>query len=371
MTDPAAHRPVNRFSGLTALAGLGAFVLVLVGALALREVADLLVPFLFGLFLALIALPLVRSFERRGASPRAALALTIAVVLLVILVTAVAVALSVAQLAFELPRYESRFRTLVTDVQTLLAGFGIETDANALAAIVSPGAVAGMVRPIVSAVSGIGVTLFVLAFTTIFALADSRSLRERAQIAFGMDGLLLPGVERFGTELRRYLLVRAQLGLFAAVLVLILMVVLGVPFAPLWAFFTFAASFIPNIGSIIALVPPAILAFLDGGPVPALLVVGGYTLINILQDYLLQPRMMGTELNMSPLVVLVSLISWTWVLGAAGALLAVPLSVGLLLILESSPATRGIAALLRARTDLPPEAEGPPEAGSAGEPAGA
>jgi predicted PurR-regulated permease PerM len=83
-------------------------------------------------------------------------------------------------------------------------------------------------------------------------------------------------------------------------------------------------------------------------------VVAGFGLINVAQDYLLQPRMMGTELNLSPLVVFLSVIAWAWILGASGALLAVPLTVGLVAILDASPSTRPIAALMRHRLDAPP-----------------
>ena len=150
-------------------------------------------------------------------------------------------------------------------------------------------------------------------------------------------------------------MVRAQLGVFAAVLVFVLLVVLGVPLPALWSLLVFAASFIPNIGTIIALVPPTILALLDSGLGAAVAVVVGFTVINFAQDYLLQPKMMGTELNLSPLVIFLSIIVWAWILGPAGALLAVPLTVGVVALLEASPSSRGIAALMRshATPELP------------------
>jgi predicted PurR-regulated permease PerM len=79
--------------------------------------------------------------------------------------------------------------------------------------------------------------------------------------------------------------------------------------------------------------------------------VAGFTVINFAQDYLLQPKMMGTELNLSPLVIFVSIIAWAWILGPAGALLAVPLTVGLVALLEASPSSRGIATLMRNKSE--------------------
>jgi predicted PurR-regulated permease PerM len=237
---------------------------------------------------------------------------------------------------------------------------GITTDPGALLALIKPEQILSIIRPVASALSGAGLTIFVLTFTMIYALFGASSLQARARQAFGERHALMLGIERFGMDLRRYLLVRAQLGVFAAVLAFLLLLVLGVPFAALWAFLVFAASFIPNIGTFIAVIPPTIMAFLSGGLVPAVAVIVGYTLINFAQDHFLQPVMMGSELNLSPLVVFISVLTWAWILGAAGALLAVPLTVGLVAIMEAYPASRDMAALLR-NTIEPPTGSAPDE----------
>jgi len=351
---PEASTRRRNLIGSGPLASLVVVVLVLVAVLALRELADLVVPVMFGLFLALIAAPLIGALERRGFGHALALTCAIAVFVAIVLVVAGIIAISMAELVVRIPGYEDRLTALVEDAREWLAGFGIVADPEAIPALVSPGTLVGLVRPVASAVSDATLAIFVLALTMVYALAGSASLRARAEAAFGQGHAMFEGVERFGIDLRRYLLVRAQLGLFAGILVFILLLVLGVPLPGLWAFLTFAASFIPTVGTIIALVPPTILALLDGGLATAALVVGGYLIVNVAQDYLLQPRMMGTELNLSPLVVFLSVVAWAWILGAAGALLAVPLTVGLVAILDASPSTRGIAALMRNRVDAPP-----------------
>lgn len=326
---------------------LGAFVLVLLAALTLREVASLIVPVLFGLFLALVASPLVSALERRGASHLVALATTIGLVLLVVLAAVAIIALSISQLVVLVPRYEDRLGQVIDSVRQFLAGYGIAADPEALPGMLTPGALASFVQSTAAAVSRAAAAIFVLAFTLVYALAGATSLRSRAGAAFGEEHALLAGVGRFGLDLRRFLVVRAQLGLFAAVLAFVLLLALSVPLPALWSLLVFAASFIPNIGTIIALVPPTILALLDSGFGAAVAVVAGFTVINFAQDYLLQPKMMGTELNLSPLVIFLSIIVWAWILGPAGALLAVPLTVGVVALLEASPSSRGIAALLR------------------------
>ena len=281
----------------------------MVAALALREIASLVVPVLFGLFLALVAWPLVGRLEARGSRHAVALTATLLVVLAIVLVVALVVAFSIAELVLQIPRYEDRFRALVTAAQALLADFGVTVDPEAIASVVSVSQVLSWLRPVASAASATGLGLLVLTLTMVYALAGGSSLQARAEATFGAEGKLLSGIEQFGADLRKYLLVRAQLGVFAAVLSAILLWVLNVPFPLLWAFLVFAASFIPNIGTFIAVVPPAILALLGGGVLPAVAVVVGYTLINFAQDHFLQPVVMGSELNLTPLVVFLSVLA--------------------------------------------------------------
>ncbi len=339
-----ADRLSQHAGPLTAMAG---FVLVLVAVLALREMASLVVPVLFGLFIALTAWPMVGTLERRGVRHAVALAGAIVVVLAVVVLAAIIAALSVGELVVQIPRYESRLNAALAALRDLIAQLPIGVDPGAISAIISPEQVFAFVRPVVSSVSEAGGALFVLAFTMIYALAGGASFRDRATAAFGEQPAVLLGMERFGTDLRRYLVVRAKLGLFAAVLSFGLLLVLGVSFPVLWAMLVFAASFVPNIGSVIAVIPPTVLAYLDSGPTAAAMVVLGYALINFAQDQFLQPVVMGSELNLSPLVVFVAVIVWAWILGPAGALLAVPLTVGLVMLLEAFPSSRGIASLFR------------------------
>ena len=338
------------------LLALGGFVVVLAAVLALREVATLVVPVMFGLFIALTAWPMVGALERRGVRHGFALAGAIAVVLAVVLLAASIAALSVGELVVQIPKYEGRLNAELGALRDLLEQLGMGVDLAAIAAIISPEKVFGFVRPVASAVSEAGGAMFVLAFTMIYALAGGTSLRARAVAVFGGQHALLLGMERFATDLRRYLVVRAELGLFAAVLSFVLLFVLGVPFPVLWAILVFAASFVPNIGAVIAVIPPTLLAYLDGGLGTAVMVVVGYALINFSQDQFLQPVVMGSELNLSPLVVFIAVVVWAWILGPAGALLAVPLTVGLVMVLEAFPSSRGFAGLVRNKVEPQVEA---------------
>ena len=165
---------------------------------------------------------------------------------------------------------------------------------------------------------------------------------------------LIVGVERFGVDLRRYLVVRAELGLFAGVLAVVLLFVLGVPVPAAVGRARVRGQLHPQCRAYHRAHPAHDPGLPRRRPGTRPCVIAGYALINFLQDHLLQPVVMGSELNLSPLVVMISVIAWAWILGAAGALLAVPLTVGLVAILEAFPGSRGMAALLRNKVEPPP-----------------
>ena len=329
------------------LPALGTVVLILIAALALREVASLILPPILGLLIALVAWPMVGALERRGVRRGIALTSTIAVVLAVVVLAAGIVALSVGELVVQIPTYETRLSAELAGLRDQIERLGIPVDPTAISTVVSPERIFAFVQPVASGVSETGGSLLIVAFTVIYAIAGGTSFRSRIAAAFGEHHPLVRGMAEFGSDVRRYIIVRTELGLFAAVLSLVLLLALGVPLPILWAVLVFFASFVPNIGAFIAIVPPTILAFLDGGLAVAAMVIVGYALINFVQDQFLQPVVMGSQLNLSPLVIFIALIAWAWILGPVGALLAVPLTLGLVVVLEAFPSSRALAALFR------------------------
>ena len=101
---------------------------------------------------------------------------------------------------------------------------------------------------------------------------------------------------------------------------------MGVPGAFVWAVLAFVTNFIPNVGFVIGVIPPALIALLEGGPGLMVAVIVVYSVINFLIQSVIQPRVVGDKVGLSPTLTFLSLVFWTWVIGPLGALLAVPLS---------------------------------------------
>jgi predicted PurR-regulated permease PerM len=131
----------------------------------------------------------------------------------------------------------------------------------------------------------------------------------------------------FSTTLRGYIGVRAVLGLAAALINYVVLLILGVDHALLWGVLSFLLSFVPNIGFTLSLVPPMLLALMEGGWVRALIVFITYQVVNTVIDNIIGPRFVGKQMQISALLSFLSVVCWTWVLGPTGAVLAVPLTV--------------------------------------------
>jgi predicted PurR-regulated permease PerM len=124
-----------------------------------------------------------------------------------------------------------------------------------------------------------------------------------------------------------------------------------VKYPALWGILTFFTNYIPNIGSFLAAVPTVVVALVDRGWGGALLMAMGFLVVEGFSGYVLEPRWASKDLGISTLVVFLSLVFWGWVLGAAGMLLSVPLTIAVKIALETDPSTRWIALLLGSESD--------------------
>ena len=121
---------------------------------------------------------------------------------------------------------------------------------------------------------------------------------------------------------------------------------LGIDFPVIWGLLAFLLNYIPNLGSIIAAVPPVLLGYIQFGIGRALLVAAGFVVINVVFGNGIEPKLMGRKLGLSTLVVFLSLIFWGWVWGPVGMLLSVRMTIVEKIAMESSPTTRWISIVL-------------------------
>ncbi|WP_063753656.1 AI-2E family transporter [Kutzneria sp. 744] len=180
---------------------------------------------------------------------------------------------------------------------------------------------------------------------------DARLLEiaaDRPQVSVALKG--------FAHRTRRYLVVTTIFGLIVAALDTIALAWMGIPLVVLWGLLSFVTNYIPNVGFVLGLLPPALLTLLASGWRPMLIVILVYTAINFVAQSLIQPHYVGDAVGLSTATAFMSLVFWAWVLGPLGLLLAIPATLLLMVVLvDIDPQAGWVAALLRA----PPRAERP------------
>jgi len=257
------------------------------------------------------------------------------------------VAGSVAQLAVALPTYREEAGAQVAAVQAGLAARGV--DAGPGADVVQQSldsalsVVLSFIGGLVGAVASVGWMLYLF----LFMLVDARGFPARLRRGLGAERPVVERLTRYARALSDFISIKAGLGLLAATGDVVLLSVLGVDFALLWGVLSFLMSFIPSIGYLIALIPPVLVALLQHGPGTALIVLVGYQLINGLVDSVLGPRLLGRGLDVAAIVTILSLVLWGFILGPVGALLSVPLTVLVkMVVLDHYPASRWLSVTL-------------------------
>jgi len=191
----------------------------------------------------------------------------------------------------------------------------------------------------------LGSTLLIL-ILTVFMLSEARMFGRRVNAILEARGPNLDRLMNSTADIQRYLAMKTVVSLATGVLAGFLCWAAGLDFYILWGILAFALNFIPVLGSIIAGIPPFILAFLvDGGP-SALAVGVGYISINIFLGNFLEPMLMGRRFGLSTLVVIISVLFWGFVWGPVGMFLAVPLTMVLKVMLDNSDELRWIAVAI-------------------------
>ncbi len=342
---------------LSILFGIAAFTIALAGA---RSIADIIGPVFLALVITITLHPLRIRLERHHRVPRwlASILMLLAAYLLLLVLT-LALVVSVAQLAALIPTYSAQITDTVADAGNTLRNLGVQQDQiNAVVNAVDPGQLVDLAMSVLSSTLGVLSNLFFLVTVLLFMAFDTDATRRALSLLRDRFPNPVGALDNFARGTRSYMGVAAGFGLIVAVLDGAALAILGVPGAFVWAVLAFVTNFIPNIGFVIGVIPPALIALLDGGPGSMVAVIVVYSVINFVIQSIIQPRVVGDAVGLTPTLTFMSLVFWTWVIGPLGALLAVPLSLlTKAMLVEADPRTRWALPLISGKTERvdPPE----------------
>ena len=331
--------------GVIVLLGMAGAVVAVAG---LRSLSHLIGPIFLALMLTVAVYPLQGLVVRKGAPRWLGMVAALLTVYFILIGLVASLAVSVARLATILPTYGPEFNALVGGAEETLAGLGVgQEEVNAALDQIDYGNVVGALESVVAGLLGVFSNVFLILAVLLFMGLDGAGFPERLKAAGKLRPDIVAALSSFSRGTRRYLVVSTVFGLIVAVFDGVALWWLGIPLPLLWALLSFITNYIPNVGFIIGVIPPALLGLLQGGWQLALSVVVVYSVINFVIQSIIQPKFVGDSVGLSTTLTFVSLLFWAWVIGALGALLAIPLTLlTKALLIDIDPSTRWVNLLL-------------------------
>ncbi|MGB3371179.1 MAG: AI-2E family transporter, partial [Rhodococcus sp. (in: high G+C Gram-positive bacteria)] len=292
--------------------------------------------------------PLPEWLRRKGVPAWIATLIAILAVYAILLSLVFALVLSTARLATLLPTYSDDFDQLIANVHNFLADNGVGPDQiQGLLSDLDAGTVFGLVDGLLVGVLGVFSNLLFVLVLALFMAVDGSSYSARLTTLVRTRGDIANAFTSFSAGTRKYLVVSTIFGLIVAVIDTGVLWALGIPLPVLWGLLAFITNYIPNVGFVLGLVPPALLALLQGGPSLMITVIVLYSVVNVVIQSIIQPKFVGDAVGLSVTLTFLSLVFWAWVLGPLGAVLAIPLTLmAKALLVDIDPATRWADVLL-------------------------
>lgn len=351
MTAPAAaDRGLPRV--LQILLVCAAVVITLWG---LKQVGSFVGPVFLGLNLMLVAAPLFSRLARAGV-PRVAAAIgAVLAVYAFLMVFVWGLGWSVSVLVAEIPGYTDEFQGLYLQFLDQMALFGVSESMLAdQVSSIDPDQVVGVVSDLAKGV-GDGVSVIAIVVTVlVFLSMDTIEIKQRVQMVRDEHPTMAAALVGFGNGVRRYWVVTTVFGLIVAIIDVVALAIIGVPFVLVWGVMSFVTNYIPNIGFVLGVIPPTLIALLDNGVPAAIAVVVVYSVANFVTQGIIQPKYAGDAVGVIPTVSFVSLLLWAWVFGPTGALLALPATLLLkTFLIDADPRARWLNTLISSRPDNP------------------
>ena len=311
---------------------LGILVIFAVG-FVLHQLQSIFKPLLIAVFLSFIFEPMVGILTKIKIPKFLAFIISLIFIFAIIDLLGMVIYASIASFTEEFPKYQDKFNAFYQNILGILK-IPHEEVANYVEQIKwtelwQKASITSVLGSTVGTFINFLTNLFLILLFTVYIVLGRGHFVSKIKKAFDKDRSekVHSIFMNIHTGMQKYLVAKTLISLGTGIVATIILLIFGVEFAFVWGLLTFVLNFIPNVGSIIATIPPVLVAFFQHGSLfPALWVTLLLLANQMTIGNLVEPRVMGKSLNLSPLVVIVSLIFWGFIWGPVGMVLAVPIS---------------------------------------------
>jgi len=328
--------------------GMAVVVVFLLGVF-LKLARPVLIPFCLALFLSLALTPVLDALVRRKVPKSVALVVILCLTFVALYLMGVLFYASGKQFAAELPSYNEMMKSFLDGVDQTIQNPRLKAEAlgwiNSLNAEKVGGLILSALGPFLSFISQL---LLVFVFMT-FILAGRGRMDKKLTRAFslGHASTMTQAMRRIDRQVQKYLAVKTLMCLATGLLTAVILALFRLPFAVVFGVLAFLLNYIPTLGSIIATALPVLLAaFYFGRLGPALAILALLMAINLVLGNVVEPRLMGKGLGLSPLLVFFSLFFGSWLWGIPGMILAVPILAILKIIFGNIPSLKILETMM-------------------------
>jgi predicted PurR-regulated permease PerM len=318
---------------------------VIITLAGIKAASSIIVPLLLAFILATIAGSSVLYLQGRGLPRWVSMLIVLQAVILLVVGLGLFVSSAAMEFSDRIPDYEAQFLEILNQLLITLNEHGIALEKSELLHPWSPMILMGYLGGFLQSLQLVLAESFMILMLVIFLLFSQDLFFQKMQMLLDeQHSQQLLGV--FSQQVNRYVLIKSVISALTGVSVAAGLYLMDIEHAFLWGVMAFMFNFIPNIGSIIAAVPPMLIALADHGLAMSLWVGLFFLAINIVFGVVLEPRVTGKGLGLSSVVVLLSLIFWGWILGPVGMLLSIPLTIMAKVACDLNPRTRWASILL-------------------------
>jgi len=328
------------------LAGL---VIILAG---LKASAGIVLPVLLALFICVLSIPLLLWFQRKNCpSYVAILAITLIIIGIGLIITSI-VGTTATAITQNIPEYEEILTQKMSLFGEWLGTKGIETKTLKLEEHLNPSVIFTFVAKGLDQITSLLTYSVLILLLVIFILLESALMQEKYLYFAKKNKKIIKPVNSIIERINQYMGIKIAISFLTGVIIAIGLTFMGIHYPLLWGFLAFLLNFVPSVGSIIAAVPVIALGLVLGGISKAVSVFLLFLCVNIILGNLMEPRILGRGLGLSPLFVIFSLLFWGWLFGPIGVLLSIPLTMIFKISLDGTGEHQWLTILMDSRASF-------------------
>ncbi|QDF27615.1 AI-2E family transporter [Halarcobacter anaerophilus] len=322
---------------------LASVVVIIAGIKAVSEIAIIL---FLAIFISSIISSLINLLEKKHIPKLFSYLVVLGIFTLISLLLSYIVNISLKDFLSNVPQYEKQLQAGVINIISLGEKYGFQVDKKTILDALSFNSFLGITTNLIGSIGTFLSKFLLLIIGVAFILAESKSFEKKLKIIFQNNNEKLEHFNLFSHNIQKYFLVKTTTSFLTGFLIAVILMFFNIDYPILWGVIAMLFNFIPVVGSIIAAVPALLLSLVSADLNTTVILGIFYVVINISISNIIEPKLMGRELGLSPLIIFFSLILWGWVLGIVGMFLAVPITMTLKIAFDSNKSTKWLSILM-------------------------